>query len=98
MKLDISTPAEMDIQDILTDGYTRYGQKSAREYVLGIYSKLNMLTTFPYLGHQRADTLTEILALKVEKRHIALYEIKNNTIYVLRVAHDSSDFTKLNLH
>ena len=48
----------------------------------------------PMLGHSRSDIKENYRAYKVE-RHLVIYSIKEDKIYVIAILHDNMDFTKL---
>jgi len=98
MKLNITLPAELDIQDILKDGYDDYGEEQAKNYVQNIYKKLQLLIRFPNLGHWRPDIPDTHQAVRVEENHIAIYRVEADTLHIVRILYSGFDFTQQDMH
>jgi plasmid stabilization system protein ParE len=94
MILIITEPAELDMQDILSDGYKKYGETKAISYAKSIYDKLHLLQEFPNMGHVRNDIPFGYKAIQVEKEHIAVYRVDGQIIYILRILYSGFDFTR----
>ncbi len=63
--------------------------QKASDLVKGIFEKIEMLRDFPYLGRIFPDRNDEKIREIIYKKYRIIYEIKENTVEILIVAHGS---------
>jgi toxin ParE1/3/4 len=91
--LDISKRAEMDIERILQDTQDKRGERQMRIYASKIDAAFELLLSYPMGGHVRYDIPEGYRAIAAGK-HMIVYRVESNTIYVLAVIYSGMDFEK----
>ena len=96
MKIELSARAQGDIRSIAA--YTRktFSLNQADRYIDALYQMIKKIADQPGLGHVRPDMPMTCKAISCN-RHVIVYTIRNNTLYVVRVLHDQFDFKKHDL-
>ena len=77
-----------DIESI-SSYISHYYPKKASEMVIGIINKIEQLTQFPKLGHKYPDRDDESIREIFFKKYRIVYEIKENIVEILVIAHGS---------
>ncbi len=86
--LNLSLPARTDIRDILLYTYQQFGVRQQEIYYAALCHGLEKIATNPNLGHVRAD-LPEPYKAYMIRKHIAVYKVKHEAVYVARILHGS---------
>ncbi len=93
MKVELSELAELDIAGILVYTLEEFGQLQQEKYFELIKEGLQILATFPNVGHMRRDLKFGLLAYPVGE-HLLIYEIHEQvSVIVVRVLHSRMDFS-----
>jgi toxin ParE1/3/4 len=90
-KIVLSDEAQEDFRDILSFTTQMWSEQQADIYSDIINDALALLAVNPKMGHKKLGIQKDILALKV-KRHFIFYQLEDDTIYILRILHDSMDY------
>lgn len=56
-------------------------------------NKFSLIRNNPYIGH-RKDGIEDAILCVSAKRHLIFYRVKENTISIIRILHDSMDYTQ----
>jgi toxin ParE1/3/4 len=96
MMLELSARAEADIRSIAAYTHKHYGLNQADRYIDGLYHRMEKIAAQPGLGHFRPDIPPAYKAI-TSGRHVIVYTIITDTVYVARILHDQSDFSKHDL-
>ncbi|MFN7226670.1 MAG: type II toxin-antitoxin system RelE/ParE family toxin [Holosporales bacterium] len=91
MKLEIAAKAEADIRSIAAYTRKHYGLNQANRYLDALYQLMEKIAVQPGLGHFRRDIPGACKAI-TSGRHVVVYTVKNDTVYVARILHDQADF------
>lgn len=91
MKLEITQEAEDDLINIFTYTSTNYSDGQAKKYLLKFDAAFQFVIQEPYAGHVRSDVPENYKCWKVEK-HVIIYRVEADRIYVIRVLHGSMNF------
>ena len=93
MKVELSEVAEQDIEGILVYTLEEYAHMQQEKYFALIKEGLEILATFPNVGHTRRDMASGLMAYPVGE-HLLIYEIHDKaSIIVMRVLHSRMDFS-----
>lgn len=93
LEIRLSEAARTDLIDIWTETYQKWGADQADRYLDDINRALTGLVADPQLGTDCSDLFQRARKL-ITGRHIAFYETSSNTIFVLRVLHQSMDLSR----
>lgn len=93
LTIKLSAPAKKDFRRIIRYTKQEWGQDQAVNYKAKLDKQLQLISLTPRIGHQKPDIAEGILCVEVG-RHLIFYEIEENTISVLRILHDSMDYTQ----
>jgi toxin ParE1/3/4 len=91
--LDISKRAELDIERILQDTRDKRGERQMHIYASKIDAAFELLLSYPMGGHVRYDIPEGYRAISAGK-HMIVYRVEDNKIYVVAVIYGSMDFEK----
>ena len=93
--LKLSSLAESDIEDIAQYTYIHCGSEQVDKYLDVLMQAMQTIAENSGIGHKRDDLPGNYRAFVAEK-HIIVYKLKEQIVYVSRVFHESMDFrTKL---
>jgi len=90
-KLEIAHEAHDDLISIYNYTISRYGENQAFLYLELIDKAFQLILKEPLIGHVRDDIPRTYKSWIVEK-HVVIYRIESNYIYVVRALHGSMDF------
>lgn len=93
LSLELSRRAKKDLDKIAKYTVKTWGQLQAVAYSAKLKRQFQLICSTPQIGHQKPDITEGILCVGVG-RHLIFYEIEGDTIYVLRVLHDSMDYAR----
>lgn len=91
LTINLSDPAKKDFKSIIRYTKRKWGKEQALTYREMLRNQLDIIRENPQIGHQKPDLQQGILALHV-KRHFIFYQLEGNTVYILRILHDSMDY------
>ena len=86
----LSEAAKTDLIDIWTESFQQWGPDQADSYLEDIGRALNGLVENPRMGMDCSDLMHGARRL-ISGRHVVFYEIGDDTIFVIRVLHQSMD-------
>lgn len=86
----LSRKAASDIEDIYTYTIEQHGIASARKYVDGLHSCLELLAEYPMLG-RRADRIAPGVRRHEYQAHVVFYERREASVRIARVLHARMD-------
>jgi len=93
-KFFLSGDAETDIQDIYIFSEEKWGEKQARDYVLGLYDVFVSIGDNPRMGRLRRELGDGIRSLPLASHVIFFMEWQGETA-IVRVLHKSRDYEEL---
>ena len=93
-RLEVSSRAERDIDDLYRFGIVQYGLRLADDYVQLLHRRMGQLEQFPLLGVERSDVRPNIRLL-VFKAHNIPYRVISNRVLIVRVLHRAADWANL---
>ena len=82
--------ARSDLEAIWLYTFREWGVEQADSYLQSLFSRFSWLAENPALGRKRDDIKTGYFCFP-EGRHLIFYIIKNNTIDIIGVPHQSMD-------
>lgn len=96
LKIYISPQALNTLDEIWDWNSTRYNVEHAQKYVDFIKSKVNKLST-TYLTGKTINAGDELRYIIIKRNprghgHIAVYEVKNDAVYILNFYHTAQDW------
>lgn len=94
--LKLSSLAESDIEDIVQYTYIHYGPEQVDKYIDALMQAMKLIAENSCIGHVREDLPDNYRAFSAE-RHIIVYKLKNQIVYVSRILHESMDFRNQNI-
>jgi toxin ParE1/3/4 len=95
IKLEIKSKAVSDIETIF-DYIAQDNKKAARKIVASFDKTFNLICKHPELGRKRPDYIDKNIRFYVVKKHyLIIYEITDDTIYILRVLTAYQDICSL---
>ena len=89
--LKLSLPARRDIRDILHYTFQHYERRQQNVYYLALRDGLERIAGNPSLGHTRVDLPDPYKAYTI-KKHVVVYKMKQDMVYVARILHGGMDF------
>lgn len=90
VEVRLSEAARTDLIEIWTTTFETWGSDQADTYLDDIDRALNGLVEKPLMGADCADIIQGVRRL-ITGRHIAFYQISDETVFVIRVLHQSMD-------
>lgn len=93
-QLIISKTAQIEIaliKNYIARDSIYYSEKTIRE----IYSRINNLIIFPYMGRKIPEYNNEYYREIIYKSYRVFYNVESNYIIILNVFHHSRDFSSL---
>ena len=88
--LIFSPAAKNDILAALEYTTETWGEEQTDAYGQALNNGFTMLSENPYIGRSRHDISPQHRSLPIEK-HISIYVVKDETVYISRVFHQSRD-------
>jgi toxin ParE1/3/4 len=88
--LKITAPALSDIEDIAAYTFTQWGDQQAEDYVRQIDRTILAIANEPALGRERYG-VPAIIKGRKSGSHVVFYRVEGETIYILRILHQSMD-------
>ena len=92
-KVYLSAQAETDIEDILHYTYQTYGEDQEGKYYKILCDALDLIESNSFAGHKRPD-LSERHRSLTAGRHVIVYQVSEQEIFVSRILHSRMDFIK----
>ena len=89
-KLVITDPAINDLDSIAGYTFTQWGKVKAIEYTEQLYQTILSIADNPDIGRYRYG-VPEIIKGRKSGRHVVFYRIQNQTIFIMRILHESMD-------
>lgn len=93
-RLEVSSRAQRDIDELLRFGIAHYGVRYTDNYVRLLRERMHHLEQFPLLGVARPDVRPGIRLL-VFKAHNVPYRMIGDTVLIVRVLHRSANWSSL---
>ncbi len=93
LSLKLTRRARTDIQHISRYTTEMWGKEQAVAYKELLAKHFAMLQANPSIGHSKPGLEEGILCVRAG-RHLIFYETQNETVYVLRILHDSMDYAR----
>lgn len=90
LRLNLSEPAQRDVEDILLYTPVTFGPDQAEVYQEDIDALMVRLQRFPYLGMERPE-LGQGSRVAPVGAHVVLYMRTNDAVHLLRILHQSQD-------
>ncbi|SFB65478.1 type II toxin-antitoxin system RelE/ParE family toxin [Azotobacter beijerinckii] len=88
-KLEITDPAQSDLDDIFEHYAPLVGEAEAEQIVIRLLEKLEPLETFPGMGRpSQKPSVRELVFTRYP--FLAQYRVKDDTVQILRVVHQRS--------
>lgn len=95
LKLQIKSKALDDLEKI-ADYISKYNKKAAYKLLKEFYTSFDTLCSFPNIGCVRKDfTYKNVRFLQVKQNYLVVYNIENETIFVLRILSNYQEICKL---
>jgi toxin ParE1/3/4 len=91
--LILSPQAEEDFTDILQYTLDTWGEAQTYAYRAILDKALLAIQQYPQIGHIRPE-LSAAHRLFPAGRHIIVYRVKDNVVYVSRILHERMDITR----
>ncbi|MEL7273337.1 MAG: type II toxin-antitoxin system RelE/ParE family toxin [Pseudomonadota bacterium] len=93
-RLTFSVEAEHDLETIFEYGLAQWGVKRTRAYAVGLDRVFEQLLEFPELGPLVNADVEKITHVRryFSGNHVVLYEIVDDALFIIRVAHQQSDW------
>ncbi|PHQ98814.1 MAG: toxin, ParE-ParD toxin-antitoxin system [Marinosulfonomonas sp.] len=85
--------AKADLIDVWSTTFETWGADQADTYLDDIDRALNGLAENPLLGSDCSDIVQGVRRL-ITGRHVAFYQVSDDTIFVIRVLHQSMDMKR----
>lgn len=85
--LQFSEDFENDYENIVVYTMRKWGIDQVDKYKMLIAEKMDILAFNPDLGHRREDLPSHYRAMQAGK-HIIIYKIENQSIFILRIVHE----------
>lgn len=89
-ELIITNPARDDLEAIAVYTFTKWGEEQATQYTEELYKTIVNIANDPDIGKSRYGVPTVIKGRK-SGRHVVFYRITGQTIYIMRILHESMD-------
>ena len=89
-ELVITEPAESDLESIAAYSYLEFGEETTIKYTTDIYDNISLINRDPCIGKERYGVPSVILGRK-SGRHVIFYRVQENTIYIIRILHETMD-------
>lgn len=94
--IEFAHDARMELDEIWNWNKRRYDEEHANQYTRFLRSEIDLLSTDPHRGkHLSGSSVLRHLVIRRKHRgngHIAIYEIREKTVYILHVFHTSQDW------
>lgn len=87
----LSVKAEEDLTEIYTFGIFQFGLIQAQKYVLGLEESFLKLSKSPFLGRDASELYLGLREF-VYKSHMVFYSIKEESVLIVRILHQSRDY------
>ena len=93
IEIRLSAAAKTDLIDIWSTTFETWGPDQADTYLDDIDRALNGLAENPLIGADCSDLIQGVRRL-ITGRHVAFYQVSDDTIFVIRVLHQSMDMKR----
>lgn len=90
MKIEIGEKAIIDLEEIYTFSYNKFGESKANEYAQILQQQIGSLSDNPLLGTDYSLVKTGLRRLVIES-HCVFYQIQASKILIYRILHQSQD-------
>ena len=84
--------ARQDLLDIWQYSFETWGKEQANDYLLGLHDMLQKTAEMPTLG-MSADHVLEGVFKRPYRHHMIYYRYTDETLLVMRLAHERMDVT-----
>lgn len=91
LSIKITNSARKDLINILKYTLKEFGEKQWQKYGELIDQTFTLISENPNIGHKRSDIPYYCYAWPMAK-HLIIYKIENQNIYILRVLHQKMNF------
>jgi toxin ParE1/3/4 len=97
VKVEILTPAFNDIKVIADHHLLAVGPISAEKITTKLLDSIEKLSEYPLMGTQHSDPVLSKKGYRklVCGEYICIYRLIDDTVYVYRVVHGTTDYPKL---
>ena len=93
IEIRLSEAAKADLIEIWSTTFETWGPDQADTYLDDIDRASNGLTANPRMGADCSDIIQGVRRL-ITGRHVVLYQVSDDTIFVIRVLHQSMDMKR----
>jgi len=91
-ELRLTTLARKDLVHILSYTEKTWGIQQANQYEIILHKALDTIRTHPQIGRILVDLDDDTLCFNAG-RHLIFYTTEETTIFILRILHDTMDYT-----
>jgi toxin ParE1/3/4 len=93
-RLEVSSRAQRDIDELFQFGIPHYGVRYTDNYVRQLRERIRQLQQFPLLGVARPDVRPDIRLLVFKARNVP-YRVIGDIVLIVRVLHRSANWASL---
>jgi toxin ParE1/3/4 len=93
MRLEISDLADRDIKELFAYGKERYGERQALTYLASLWDQLEWLRDWPLTSREHTEIRPPVRLCTFDAHNI-IYDVRGETLVILRVFHHSADWKK----
>lgn len=90
----LSKLTEQDLKNIYKKGVSEYGVKQAEKYLQSLQEKFITIAEMPRIYAERKE-LNPPVRICHHERHLIIYKINSDHIFIIRVLHDRMDYENL---
>ncbi len=93
MTYKLTPEAENDLIDIYVYGFLNFGEIQAEQYFSELENSFIVLSQTPLICRERAE-FSPPVRIHHRGRHLVIYLIKDDSILIVRILHDSMDIKR----
>ncbi len=86
----LSADADKDIEEIALYTFEAWGEEQTVIYLNDLKMAFENISTSPHLGHERVELHPGVVS-RFHQQHTIFYQIKDTTVLILRILHQSRD-------
>jgi toxin ParE1/3/4 len=94
MRLNITDPADRDLEDILYYGLRKYGERQATAYIESLRENLRWIAEWPHTSRLYEDIRPPVRR-HVHGAHNVIYRVTEDEVLIVRIFYHSADWKKL---
>jgi len=89
-ELIITDPARDDIEAIAVYSFIKWGEEQTTKYTEELYKTITNIANNPETGKSRYG-VPRVIKGRKSGRHVVFYRITGQTIFIIRILHESMD-------